>query len=62
MSLEGGTVGEGRRGEARGGEARRGEARRGEGREGGRRGMTVIHIIMAPQYFNNNHVTYYVIT
>ena len=24
--------------------------------------MTVIHIIMAPQYLNNNHVTYYVIT
>ena len=33
----------------------------GEGR-GGRRGMTVIHILMAPQYLNNNHVTYYVIT
>ena len=24
--------------------------------------MTVIHILMAPQYVNNNHVTYYVIT
>ena len=24
--------------------------------------MTVIHIPMAPQYLNNNHVTYYVIT
>ena len=36
------------------------------GREGGRRlgegGMTVIHILMAPQYLNNNHVMYYVIT
>ena len=30
--------------------------------EGGRGGMTVIHILMAPQYLNNNHVTYYVIT
>ena len=30
------------------------------GREEGR--MTVIHIIMAPQYLNINHVTYYVIT
>ena len=33
-----------------------------EGRErmegrGGRGGMTVIHILMAPQYLNNNHVT-----
>ena len=24
--------------------------------------MTVIHILMAPQFLNNNHVTYYVIT
>ena len=24
--------------------------------------MTVIHILMAPQYLNNNHVTYYVMT
>ena len=24
--------------------------------------MTVIHIVMAPQYLNSNHVTYYVIT
>ena len=34
------------------------------GREGGEGGgvMTVIHILMAPQYLNNNHVTYYVIT
>ena len=32
------------------------------GREGGSGGMTVIHIIMAPQYVNSNHVTYYVIT
>ena len=30
--------------------------------EGGMGGMTVIHILMAPQYLNNNHVTYYVIT
>ena len=30
--------------------------------EGGRDGMTVIHIPMAPQYLNSNHVTYYVIT
>ena len=43
--------------EGRGWEGRKG----GEGR-GGRRGMTVIHILMAPQYLNNNHVTYYVIT
>ena len=34
----------------------------GRGGEGGRGGMTVIHILMAPQYLNNNHVTYYVIT
>ena len=33
----------------------------GRGGEGGRGRMTVIHIIMAPQYLNNNHVTYYVI-
>ena len=41
-------------------------------REGGRGGMTVIHNYynigmfnsnpMTPQYLNNNHVTYYVIT
>ena len=36
---------------------------RGEGRGGEGRGwMTVIYIIMAPQYINNNHVTYNVIT
>ena len=29
---------------------------------GGRGGMTVKHILMLPQYLNNNHVTYYVIT
>ena len=46
-SLEGGRGGQGRAGEGR-------------GREGG--GMTVMHIIMAPQYLNNNHATYYVIT
>ena len=32
------------------------------GGEGGRGGVTVIHIVMAPQYLNNNHVTYYGIT
>ena len=32
------------------------------GREGREGGMTVIHILMEPQYLNNNHVTYYVIT
>ena len=71
MSLEGGRGGEGRGGEGRGGEGRGGEGRGGRqgGRQGGRegrggrvRGMTVIHILMAPQYLNNNHVTYYVIT
>ena len=57
-------VTKGREGEGRGGEGRGGEGRGGKGRggEGGRRGMTVIHILMAPQYLNNNHVTYYVIT
>ena len=41
-----------------------GEGRGGEGRggEGGKVGMTVIHILMAPQYLNSNHVTYYVMT
>ena len=36
----------------------------GGGREGsgGSGGMTVIHILMAQQYLNNNQVTYYVIT
>ena len=29
---------------------------------GGRGGMTVIHIILIPQYLYNNDVTYYVIT
>ena len=43
MSLEGGREGR----EGRGGEGRRGE---------GRGGMTVIHILMEPQYLNNNHV------
>ena len=35
-----------------------------EGRrwEGGTGGMTVIHILMALQYLNSNHVTYYEIT
>ena len=49
--------GEGKGGE---GEGRGGEVMGGEGR-GGRGGMTVIHILMAPQYLNSNHVTYYVI-
>ena len=40
-----------------------GGGRGGEGgREGGSGGMTVIYILMAPQYVNSNHVTYYVIT
>ena len=43
-----------------GGEGRGGEGEgEGEGREGW---ITVIHILMAPQYVNSNHVTYYVIT
>ena len=51
--------GDGRGGEGRGGRGGR-EGGRGEGgREGG---MTVIHILMAPHYLNNNHVTYYEIT
>ena len=29
------------------------------GWERGEGGMTAIHILMAPQYLNNNHVTYY---
>ena len=64
MSLE---EGEGRGVEGRegreggdGGEGR--EGREGEERRGGRRGITVIHILMAPQHLNNDHVTYYVIT
>ena len=59
MSLEGGREGR----EGRGGEGR-GMGSGGEGgRERGRRGMTVIHIIlMAPKYSYNNDVTYYVIT
>ena len=73
MSLEGGKGGE----EGRGGEGRKGGAREGgegrggeggreggreEGGEGGEREMTVIHILMAPQYLYNNYVTYYVRT
>ena len=61
MSLEGGREGRGREGrgrEERGGWGGWG----GGGREGGRGGMTVIHILMEPQYLNSNHVTYYVIT
>ena len=34
----------------------------GRGGEGGRRGITVVHILMALPYLNNNYVTYYVIT
>ena len=59
--VEGGE-GEGE-GEGRGGAI--GEGRVGEGgeRRGGRRGgMTLIHILMTPQYLNTHHVTYYVIT
>ena len=49
---EGGEGGrEGREGGWGGREGRRGG-------EGGRGGMTVIHIIMAPQYLHNDHVTY----
>ena len=48
MSLEGGRGGEGRGGRG--------------GRGGREEGMAVIHILMAPHYLNNNHVTYYVIT
>ena len=55
MSLEGG----GSKGRGGGGEGRGGEGKGGEGRRGG---MTVIHMLMSPQYLNNNHVTYYVIT
>ena len=61
MSLVGGKAGrEGRVGYGRGGEERGGREG-GEGR-GGRGGMTVIHIVMTPQYLNSNHVTYNVIT
>ena len=52
MSLDGGR-------ERIGGEG--GEGRE-EGGERGRGGMYVIHIMMAPQYVYNNHVTYYVIS
>ena len=58
---EGGREGREDREGGRGGEGREGRER-GEGREGGRGGMTVIHIPISPQYLNNNHVTYYVIT
>ena len=54
---EGGRGGEGREGWRGGREGRE----RWEG-EGGRGGMTVINIPISPQYLNNNHVTYYVIT
>ena len=56
---EGGREEGGREGGGR--EGRDGEEGRQVG-EGGRGGMTDIHILMAPQYLNNNHVTYYVIT
>ena len=48
--------------EGEGGREGRGGREGGRGEEGGRGGMTVIHILMAPEYLNNNHVTYYVIT
>ena len=51
-----------RGGEGRGGRLGREGGREGGEREGGSGGITVIHILMAPQYLNNNHVTYYVIT
>ena len=41
-------------------DGRGGEGSGAEGSEEG--GMTVIHIVMASQYLNSNHVTYYVIT
>ena len=69
---EGGRGGEGREGREGGRECREvgeggreggREGREGErGEEGGRGWMTVIHILMAPPFLNNNHVTYYVIT
>ena len=54
-------------GEGRGEEGREGRGRMGgeggrDGGMGGRVGMTVVHILMAPQYLYNNHVTYYEIT
>ena len=51
-------------GDGRGGEGREGGREGGEGRGGEGRGWEglLIHNIMAPQYLNNNHVTYYVIT
>ena len=49
-------------GEERGVEGGEGRGMGKGGREGGAGGMTVIHILMAPQYLNSNHVTYYVIT
>ena len=52
---------EGGRDGREGGEGRGGEGRGGE-EEGERGGMTVIHILMAPQYLNSNYVMYYVIT
>ena len=54
----------GREGREGGREGRGGVGRGGEGRggEGGKGGMTVIHIVMVPQYLHSNHVTYYVIT
>ena len=54
MSLEGGgrrRGGEGRGGEDRGGEGGEGRGGREEEREGGSGGMTVIHILMASQYY-----------
>ena len=52
--------GEGRGGEGRGGEGREGGMEREE--EEGEEGMTVIHILTAPQHLYNNDVTFYVIT
>ena len=66
VSLEGGREGRGGEGRKGGEEGRGGREGGREGREGGDGGrgggMTVIHILIAPQYLNNNHVTFYVIT
>ena len=60
VGLEGGREGGrgGREGREGGDGGRRTDGGREGGREereGGRRGMTVIHIIMAPQYLKHNH-------
>ena len=66
MSLEGreaGSEGGRERGWREGGEGgRTGGREEGDGRDGGPGGVTVIHILTTPQYLNNNHATYHVIT